>query len=104
MPLDHHIKRAKERKKEIEKFRDDLEARVRQPPQEPKPPPEPVPLTERQSEQLKAEQEAGRKRTEYFEEQAANRPPPPPPDPSEGTMTPVFRPKNYTHETKKGGK
>jgi hypothetical protein len=101
MPSQVAENRLIEHEKEQQVFLEQLyEARA------PKPagvPPQPGKPTQRQLEQIEAEQEAGRRRTRFFEEQAAGRPQPPP-DPSEGTMVPVFRPRNYVHETKAKGK
>jgi hypothetical protein len=105
MPLDHHIKRDQEHQERLRRFVEELEEKRGRPRQEPPPAPAPMPRTPRQEEQLRLEQEAGRKRTEYYEEQMRNRPSPPPPDVTrDGTMVPVFRPRNYVHETKKYGK
>jgi hypothetical protein len=90
-----------EHNREQQEFLEKLyEARA---PKAEKPTPQPGKPTPRQLQQIEAEQEAGRRRTKFFEEQAAVRAPLPP-DPSEGTMVPVFRPRNYVHETKMKGK
>lgn len=104
MPLDHHIKRDQEHRERMQRLIDEIELKRGMAKRDPPPPPPPSPRTPRQEEQLRLEQEAGRRRVEYYEEQMRNRPPPPPPDPSEGTMVPVFRPRNYVHEKKVGGK
>jgi hypothetical protein len=65
----------------------------------PKPPPAP---TARQLAQIEAEKEAGRRASERHAAQAAHRPAPVP-DPSENTVA-VFRPSDYVHENKVGGK
>lgn len=57
--------------------------------------PAPVGRTERQNEQLLAEQEAGRKRVAFYEQQKVINPKPV--DASEGKMTPVFQSGDTSH-------
>jgi hypothetical protein len=54
--------------------------------------------------QTQAEMEAGRARVRAFEVQEENRPKMAPPSETEGLMTPVARPVDYSHETKVKGK
>ena len=64
------------------------------------PEPIPAPQTPRQLDQTKREMAKGADRVQYSKEQELKRPPRPAPDPREGTVTPVFRPSDYQHETK----
>lgn len=60
----------------------------------------PPPPTTRQLNQTEREMARGRERVEFAKEQAVRRPARPAPSATEGTVTPVFRPSDYQHETK----
>jgi hypothetical protein len=72
-----------------------IEARKPQPA-----PPPPEQATTRQLDQTTREMAKGAERVKYSQEQELRRPARPAPSATDGTMTPVFRPHEYQHESK----